>query len=83
LHLQHLLTDGGRPAGAPPIPPSAAPGSVIEVDRTINACGLLALAGRQHSVGYHLAGRQATARIDRVSVEEGDTTFRVYTLISY
>ncbi len=36
----------------------------VEVERTVNACGLLALAGRQHPVGYHLAGRRVTARLD-------------------
>src|SRR3954449_4481641 len=36
----------------------------VEVDRTISACGLLGLAGRQHPVGYHLAGRRVTARLD-------------------
>jgi len=63
--LQHLLVGGGRKAGPPPI--AAAPArrsSAVEVDRTISACGLLRLAGRQHPVGYHLAGRRVTARLD-------------------
>jgi transposase InsO family protein len=63
--LQHLLGDGGREAGPPPI--ASAPtrrSTAIEVDRTISACGLLGLAGRQHPVGYHLAGRRITARLD-------------------
>ncbi|MFB9691503.1 IS481 family transposase [Amorphoplanes digitatis] len=63
--LHQLLTDGGRPAGPSPINPAPAPpGTAIEVERTINACGLLALAGRQHPVGFHLAGQRVTVRID-------------------
>jgi hypothetical protein len=63
--LQQLLADDGQPAGPPPAGRSPVkPGAAIEVERTINACGLLALAGRQHPVGYHLAGRRVTARLD-------------------
>jgi hypothetical protein len=62
-HLRQLLADGGRPAGPPP----AAPGSVgpIEVDRLVNACGQVGLAGVQHPIGYHLAGQRVTVRLDR------------------
>jgi hypothetical protein len=63
--LQQLLVGGGRAAGPPPI--ASAPArrsSAVEVDRTISACGLLGLAGRQHPVGYHLAGSRVTARLD-------------------
>jgi hypothetical protein len=64
-HLRQLLTDGGRPAGPPPISTGPVkPGGPVEVDRLVNATGLLALAGRQHPVGYHLAGRRVTARLD-------------------
>lgn len=41
------------------------PGAAVEVERTINAAGLLALAGRQHPVGFHLAGQRVTVRVDR------------------
>jgi hypothetical protein len=65
-HLRQLLTDGGRPAGPPPIPTGdAAPGTAIEVDRLVNANGLIGLAGRQHPVGIHFAGRRITVRLDR------------------
>jgi hypothetical protein len=65
-HLHWLLDDGGRPASAPPIPTGVAqPGTAIEVDRLINAVGAVSLAGRQHPVGYHFAGRRVTVRIDR------------------
>ncbi|WP_446220566.1 IS481 family transposase [Micromonospora sp. IBHARD004] len=65
-HLRQLLADGGRPAGPPPVTASPVkPGAAIEVDRLVNATGLVSLAGRQHPVGYHLAGRRVTVRLDR------------------
>jgi hypothetical protein len=63
-HLSQLLANGGtrvQPA-AKPARPSA--GEALEVDRTINACGLLSLGGRQHPVGYQFAGQRLTVRID-------------------
>ncbi len=64
--LHQLLADGGRPAGPPPISTtSPLTGAAVEVERTINATGLPALAGRQHSVGFHLAGQRVTVRVDR------------------
>src|SRR5262249_23271881 len=62
-HLHRLLDEGGRPAGPPPIP-TGQPGDPIEVDRTVNATGLIGLAGRQHPIGYHFAGRRLTVRLD-------------------
>lgn len=62
-HLRQLLATGGtrvQPAAKPTRP---GPGEAIEVDRTINACGLLSLAGRQHPIGYQFAGRRLTIRI--------------------
>jgi hypothetical protein len=63
-HLHRLLADGARPAGPRPIA-SGQPGDPIEVDRTVNTVGTIGLAGRQHPVGYHFAGRRVTVRIDR------------------
>ena len=37
----------------------------IEVDRLVNACGQVGLAGVQHPIGYHLAGQRVTVRLDR------------------
>jgi hypothetical protein len=62
-HLRQLLLDGGRPAGPPPA--ASGPVGPIEVDRLVNACGQVGLAGVQHPIGYHLAGRRVTVRLDR------------------
>jgi hypothetical protein len=64
-NLRQLLADGGHPAGPPPLPgPSSSPTAPIEVDRLVNGCGSVGLAGRQHPVGFHLAGRRVTVRLD-------------------
>jgi hypothetical protein len=62
-HLQQLLAEGGRPAGPPPIP-TGQTADPIEVDRLVNATGLISLAGRQHPIGYHFAGQRITVRLD-------------------
>ncbi|MFD2768598.1 IS481 family transposase [Micromonospora eburnea] len=65
-HLRQLLADGGRHAGPPPVTAGQLkPGAPVEVDRLVNAIGLVSLAGRQHPIGYHLAGRRVTIRLDR------------------
>ena len=64
--LGQLLSDGGRPAGPPPVSTgTVTPGGPVEVERLVNACGLIALAGRQQPVGIQFAGRRVTVRIDR------------------
>jgi transposase InsO family protein len=63
-HLRQLLAEGGTRINPLTSLARPGPGQAIEVDRTINGCGLLSLGGRQHPVGYHLAGRRLTARID-------------------
>lgn len=63
--LGQLLTEGAKPAGPAPISTGiATPGAPVEVERLVNACGLIALAGRQHPVGIQFAGRRVTVRID-------------------
>jgi hypothetical protein len=62
-HLRQLLAEGGRPAG--PAPEAPGPVGPIEVDRLVNACGQVGLAGTQHPIGYHLAGQRVTVRLDR------------------
>ncbi|MGW3606810.1 IS481 family transposase [Micromonospora sp. NPDC005161] len=65
-HLRQLLADDGVPAGPPPIATGPAePDAPIEVERLVNATGLIGLAGRQHRVGYHFAGQRVTLRLDR------------------
>ena len=39
-------------------------GDAIEVDRLVSGIGLVGLAGRQHPIGYHFAGRRLTVRLD-------------------
>jgi hypothetical protein len=64
--LGQLLAEGGKPAGPPPVSTGpVTPGGPVEVERLVNACGLIALAGRQHPVGIQFAGRRLTVRIDR------------------
>ena len=60
--LARLAADGARPAGPSPLP--AGTGTVVEVERTVNACGLAGLAGAQFNVGYQLAGQRVTLRMD-------------------
>lgn len=65
-HLRQLLADDGQPAGPPPITTGTIrAGAPIEVERLVNATGVIGLAGRQHPIGYHLAGRRVTVRLDR------------------
>ena len=37
---------------------------LVEVERTVNACGLVGLAGAQFNVGYQLAGQRVIVRMD-------------------
>jgi len=58
--LARLAADGARPAGPPPL--SAGTGTAIEVERMVNATGLVSLAGAQLNVGFELAGQRVTLR---------------------
>ena len=60
--LARLAAAGARPAG--PSPLLAGTGTAIEMERTVNAAGLVGLAGAQVSVGYQLAGQRVTLRMD-------------------
>ncbi len=65
--LARLRASGARRAG--PAPASRAPGPLaarlpIEVARTVNASGVVGLAGRQITVGVPLAGQRVTLRLD-------------------
>jgi hypothetical protein len=61
--LARLLRVGGTPASPAPLPELAENGDAIDVDRTVNASGLVSLAGRYYSIGYHLAGQRVTLRL--------------------
>ena len=60
--LARLASAGARPAG--PSPLLAGTATAIEIERTVNAAGLVGLAGAQVSVGYQLAGQRVTLRMD-------------------
>jgi hypothetical protein len=60
--LARLAANGARPAGPCPLP--TGDGAVIEADRTVNASGLVGLAGHQIGVGSPLAGQRVTLRME-------------------
>jgi hypothetical protein len=67
LHLSRLLRTGASPAGPPPGPPSPAmlaAGAAVELERTVTAVGIVALAGHQVQVGSPLAGQRVTLRLE-------------------
>ncbi|HZK51490.1 MAG TPA: IS481 family transposase, partial [Actinomycetota bacterium] len=65
--LARLRSMGARAAGPPLAPPAAmlARGVALEVERTVNACGLVGLGGVQVGAGQPLAGRRVTLRLER------------------
>jgi transposase InsO family protein len=60
--LSRLAANGGRLADPCPLPAGKA--AVIEVDRTVNASGVIGLAQEQVSVGFQLAGQRVTLRME-------------------
>jgi transposase InsO family protein len=60
--LARLAAHGGRPASPSPLPTGKT--AVIEVDRTVNAAGIVCLAQQQVSVGLPLAGQRVTLRME-------------------
>jgi hypothetical protein len=58
--LRLLAARGARPAG--PLPAQTA--AVIEVERLVNAVGVVSLEGAQLSVGLGLAGQRVTLRMN-------------------
>nr|WP_280116099.1 integrase core domain-containing protein [Micromonospora orduensis] len=64
--LARLLADGGASAGPSPLPQPEPQSTAVEVDRVVNACGGISIAGRQISVGMPLAGQRVRVRLDGV-----------------
>ena len=74
VSLTRLRATGARPAGPPPSRalavsrPAGSDGEAasvaVEVDRVVNASGLVSLAGRYVSVGQVLAGHRVMLRLD-------------------
>jgi hypothetical protein len=65
--LPRLVRLGAQAAGPPPAGGgAAAPGvpDAVEVDRIVNAAGLVGLGGRQLSVGQQYAGQRVTLRVE-------------------
>ena len=60
--LARLAAHGARPAGPSPLP--TGDGAVTEVDRTVNATGLVSLGDQQVGVGSPLAGQRVTLRME-------------------
>jgi hypothetical protein len=56
IELARLAADGARPARPSPLP--AGIGTAIEVERVVNAVGLVGLGGAQVNVGFELAGQR-------------------------
>jgi hypothetical protein len=75
--LARLLADGGAPAGLPPLPPVQPQTSAVEVDRLVNACGGIGIAGRRISVGMPLAGQRVRVRLDGVLLHVIDEAGRL------
>jgi transposase InsO family protein len=64
--LARLRAEGARPAGPPPARPAAAlaHGGPVEIDRTVNRSGVVAIGGIQVPIGAALAGRRVTLRLE-------------------
>jgi transposase InsO family protein len=60
--LHRLIAEGAVPAGPPPRSPAAiglrAADATLELERTVNAAGLVSLADTQFSVGFQFAGER-------------------------
>lgn len=68
INLARLRAQGARPAGPPPpARPSwtqLSAGAPIEIHRSVNAVGMISIAGHYHSVGQQFAGRRITLRLE-------------------
>jgi len=68
LDLTRLRAHGARPAGPPPpARPSwteLTAGAPVEIHRSVNAVGMVSIAGHYRSVGQQFAGRRITLRLE-------------------
>ena len=67
VDLARLRQNGGRPAGPPPAgnaPGVLAASSCVEVQRLVNAAGIITIGSRVIQVGSPLAGQRARIRLD-------------------
>jgi Integrase core domain len=67
VDLARLRNAGARPAGAPPDGPAPGPlaaSSCVEVQRLVNAAGIITLGNQVIQVGSPLAGQRARIRLD-------------------
>jgi hypothetical protein len=67
IDLARLRAQGARPAGPPPARPSGtqlSAGAPVEIHRSVNAVGMVSIAGHYHSVGQQFAGRRITLRLE-------------------
>jgi hypothetical protein len=67
VDLARLRSAGARPAGPPPAGPAPGPlaaSSCVEVQRLVNAAGIITLANQVIAVGSPLAGQRARIRLD-------------------
>jgi hypothetical protein len=67
VDLARLRQNGARPAGPPPAgnaPGAVAATSCVEVQRLVNAAGIITLGNQVIQVGSPLAGQRATIRLD-------------------
>ncbi|MET8909585.1 hypothetical protein [Micromonospora sp. NPDC004551] len=51
---------------ASPLPQPESQTTAVEVDRVVNACGGISIAGRQISIGLPLAGQRVRIRVDGI-----------------
>jgi hypothetical protein len=71
VDLTRLRHGDARPAGPPPATPAPPrrgvllAGAIVELDRLVNASGLVSLAGEWLQVGFPLAGQRVTLRLEQ------------------
>jgi hypothetical protein len=67
IDMARLRAQRARPAGPPPARPSwtqLSGGAPVEIQRTVNAVGMVSIAGKHHSVGQQFASRRITLRLE-------------------